>query len=305
MNLKKYIYNPEKIILVLMEYGFLNWLQDKDYLKLRYRILIGKPLNLENPSSFNEKLQWLKINNRKIEYVKLVDKYEVKSFVKERIGEEFIIPTLGIWDKFEDIDFKNLPNQFVIKCTHDSGGIVICKDKATFDYRFAKKKISGCLKHNFYYHAREWPYKNIRPRIIVEKYMVSEDGKALKDYKLMCFNGVVKNIFVCTNRYSEGGLNVTFFDTSWNRMPFERHYPQDKDLIAKPVNLEKMIILAEKLSVDIPFVRVDFYEINGKVYFGEMTFFPGGGTEEFTPDSWDFELGSWIELPDIEAKTKK
>lgn len=298
MNLSTYVNNPGRIIVLLMGAGLFNWVNDETYLKLRYKIIMGKRLNLEQPQTFNEKLQWLKLNDRQEKYTQFVDKYEVKRFVGEKLGEEVIIPTLGVWDSCEDIDFKNLPNQFVLKCTHDSGGVYICTDKTNFAYELVKKRISEHLKHNFFYQSREWPYKNVRPRIIAEKYMVSKDGHGLNDYKLMCFNGVVRCLFVCTNRYSKHGLNVTFFDTSWNRLPFERHYPQDKSSINKPANLDKMITFAEKLSTNIPFVRVDFYEIDGRIYFGEMTFFPGGGTEEFTPDSWDYKLGTWIKLPD-------
>ena len=194
------------------------------------------------------------------------------------------------------MDFNSLPNQFVLKCTHDSGGLVICKDKSEFDIQEARKKINQCLRRNFYYYGREWPYKDVRPRVIAEKFMTDETGIELKDYKFMCFNGQVKCAFTVTERFSGDGLKVTFFDRDWNVLPFERHYPKSTKLIPRPFNLEKMIELAEKLSENMQFVRVDFYESDAKVFFGELTFYPGGGFEEFNPDKWDYILGSWLNL---------
>jgi hypothetical protein len=271
-------------------------LSDKFALKLRYRVRFHRKLNLQNPISFNEKLQWLKLYDHNTLYTQLVDKYNVRRYVTDIIGEKYLIPLLGVYDNFEDIDFSILPNQFVLKCTHDSGGIVICTDKSKLDIKSTKKKINNCLKRNFYYIGREWPYKNVKPRIICEKYMKDESCTELKDYKFMCFNGQIKCSFVCLNRNSQTGLNVDFYDIDWNPMPFERHYPNSKTTIPKPQNYNKMIELARELSKDIPFVRVDFYEINRQVYFGELTFYPGSGFEEFTPDSYDYLLGSLIKL---------
>lgn len=272
-------------------------LPDTIYLKLMYKYRIGKKLNLKNPKTFNEKLQWLKLYNRNPAYVQMVDKYEAKKYVASIIGEEYIIPTLGVWDKFDDIDFTILPNKFVLKCTHDSGGVVICKEKNNFNIEEARKKINKHMKINYYYHSREWPYKNVKPRIIAEQYMKDENNEELLDFKFMCFNGIVKMSFVCSNRKSKDGLNVDFYDLNWNKMPFQRHYQNSKNEIKKPKNYELMIELAEKLSKEIPFVRADFYEINGKVYFGELTFFPGAGLEEFTPELWDEKIGDMLVLP--------
>lgn len=274
--------------------GLTQWMSDEQFLKKEYFLQMGKKLNLNDPKTFNEKLQWLKIHNRKPEYTTMVDKYAAKQYVADRIGERYIIPTLGVWEHFDDIDFDNLPNQFVLKCTHDSGGIVICRDKSKLDKKAAKKKLEYYLRRKYYYIHREWPYKNVKPRIIAEKYMTNGNGEDLNDYKLMCFNGKVKTTFVCSNRFSKDGLKVTFYDTEWRRMPFERHYPASKTEIDKPQTYEEMITLAEKLAFGIPFVRVDFYEINGNIYFGELTFFPGSGYEEFTPEEWDKTLGDWI-----------
>lgn len=291
------IKNPRRIIPILSNRSLLNWLSDETILKIQFKDRMDKTINLKNPQTFNEKLQWLKLYDRNPLYTNLVDKYEVRKYISKVIGEEYLIPLTGVWDKFEDIDFSQLPNQFVLKCTHDSGGIVICKDKNELDIEATRKKINKCLKRNFYYIAREWPYKNIKPRIICEKYMVDESETELKDYKFMCFNGEVKCSFVCLNRNSETGLNVDFYDMNWNPMPFERHYPNSKTVISKPENFDKMVEFAQKLSKNIPFIRVDFYETNGQLYFGELTFYPGAGFEEFTPESYDYLLGSWIELP--------
>ncbi len=266
---------------------------DEKFLKLKFKLLLGQKLNLENPQTFNEKLQWLKLHDHNPEYAKMVDKYEAKNYVAEKIGEEYIIPTLGVWNKFNEIDFDLLPKRFVLKCTHDSGSVIICDDKSIFNKKVAKRIMDKHLRRNYYWGGREWPYKDIKPRIIAEKYLVD----ASRDYKIMCFNGKAKCSFVCTERFSEDGLKVTFFDRNWNKMPFERHYPMSSEVIDKPKEYDQMMTLAEKLSAEIPFVRVDFYESNGKLYFGEMTFYPGSGFEEFTPESVDFMMGEWIKLP--------
>ena len=244
-------------------------------------------------------MQWLKIHNRKPEYTTLVDKYAAKQYVADRIGSQYIIPTLGVWDHFDDIDFDVLPDQFVLKCTHDSGGLVICKDKSRLNKKAAKRKIEHCLRRKYYYAHREWPYKDVKPRIIAEKYMTNGTSEELNDYKLMCFNGKVKATFVCSSRFSKDGLKVTFYDTNWNRLPFERYtHPASKTEIVKPRTYNEMVTLVERLAQDIPFIRADFYEISGKTYFGELTFFPASGFEGFHPEEWDKALGDWIELPE-------
>lgn len=278
---------------------------DKKYLELKYYYKIGEKLDFSNVKTFNQKLQWLKLYDRNPQYTKMVDKYEVKEYVANLIGRECIIPTLGIYNKFEEIEWAKLPNKFVIKCTHDSESTIICKDKDKLDIKSLRKYYNKKVKSNYYYKSREWPYKNVKPRIIIEKYMQDNETQDLKDYKFMCFNGKVKCSFVCSNRHSEKGLNVDFFDLNWNKMPFVRHYPNSNENIPKPINYELMIELAEKLSIGIPFVRVDFYEINGKVYFGELTFFPGSGFEEFTPEKYDRILGDMLELPKQKTEEKK
>lgn len=276
--------------------SLLKWIPDDVYLKLLYRARTAKKLDLKNPKRFNEKIQWLKVYDHNPLYTKLVDKYLVKEYISKSIGEEYIIPTLGVWETFDEINFDLLPDQFVLKCNHDSGGLVICKDKRNLDKEAAKNKIEYCLKKNYFYQNREWAYKNVKPLIIAEQYMEDNKTGDIQDYKFMCFNGKVKCIFVCSERYSNSGLKVTFFDTEWNIMPFERHYKKSDIKIEKPQNFAKMIELSEKLSEGLKFVRVDLYEINGGIYFGEMTFYPGSGMEEFRPDEWDYKLGEWIDL---------
>lgn len=294
-KLSKFLKRPQSLFSVLGAKGFFHWMNDETYLKILFWVNMGTKLDLNNPKTFNEKLQWLKLYDRRPEYTMMVDKYAVKKYIADKIGEQYIIPTLEVWNRFEDIDFNTLPNQFVLKCTHDSGGLVICRDKNSFDILSTKEKINKSLNRDYYLSGREWPYKNVPRKIIAEKYMEDVTSPDLKDYKLMCFNGKVKCTFVCSERNSD--LKVTFYNNSWERMPFERHYPASQKEIPQPKNFKKMIELAEILSDGIPFVRVDFYEIEGKIYFGELTFYPGAGFEEFNPEEWDVKLGEWITLP--------
>lgn len=294
----KALKNPELIILLILNNKYIGTLfSDELFIKLKYRLIMKKKLNLKNPQTFNEKLQWLKLHDRKPEYTMMVDKYEVRKYIAQKLGEEYLIPLLGVWDNVDDIDFDALPNQFVLKCNHNSGlGMCICMDKSKLDIEKVKKELKKGLKQDYYMTGREWPYKNVKRKIIAEQYMIDESGKELKDYKLMCFNGKVKCSFVVSDRFGDNGLRVTFFDTGWNVMPFKRHYRKSENIIKKPESYDKMVEFAEDLSKNIPFVRIDFYDINGRLYFGEITFFPGGGFEEFTPEKWDDELGSWINL---------
>lgn len=294
-KIKKYISNPWEIVSFFVNRGMLNWMDDKSYLKLNYRAKIGKRLNLDNPKTFNEKLQWLKLNDKNPEYTKMVDKYAVKEYVAGIIGEEYIIPTIGVYDHFDDIDFDQLPNQFVIKCTHDSGGLVICKDKSELDISSAKKKIEKCLKNNYFYRGREWPYKNVKPRIIIEKYMVDESNVELKDYKFFCFNGEVKSMFIASNRGVD--TRFDFYDPDFNHLPIINGHPMADIELTKPLGFEKMKELSTKLSKDIPHIRVDFFDCNGKVYFGELTLYHWSGMKKFEPEEWDYTFGEWINLP--------
>lgn len=268
---------------------------DRLYIRLDYFSGMKCFPNLEHPKTFNEKLQWLKLNDRHEEYTRLVDKYEVKEYVSDLLGEEVIIPTLGVWDRFEDIDFEELPDQFVLKTTHDSGGVVVVRDKSLMDKKAAKKKLEKSLRHNYYREHREYPYKNVKPRIIAEKFMVDESGTELKDYKFFCFGGEVKFLFVATDRPFDTHLD--FFDADFNHLPFKRGHSWAKMQLRRPDNFEEMKRMANVLSKDMPFVRVDLYNIKGKIYFGELTFFPASGNVPFEPAEWDEKIGSWLRLP--------
>lgn len=297
MRLLQYIKFPWRFVLSLNNNGFGKVIPDRIFLKCSFLERMSYKLDLKNPQTFNEKLQWLKLYNRNPIYTTMVDKYTVKQYVAKIIGDEYIIPTIGVWDKFDDIDFASLPSQFVLKCTHDSGGIVICTDKNKLNIQQTKEKINRSLATNYYLLGREWPYKNVKPKIIAEKYMIDESGYELKDYKFMCFDGRVECVFTCTERFSDSGIKVTFFDCNWERLPFIRHYPASNKTISKPKQFNKMIELAKKLSEGIPFVRIDLYEIDNQIYFGEITLYPGNGMEKFTPHEWDYRLGSLIKLP--------
>ncbi|MBR6124213.1 glycosyl transferase [Candidatus Saccharibacteria bacterium] len=265
---------------------------DKWYLSLMFRSKMGYWMNWKKPKTFNEKLQWLKIHDRNPLYTQLVDKYEVRKYITEKIGSKYLIPILGVWDNVDNIDFNHLPNQFVLKCTHDSGSVIICKDKTNFDFNSAKKKLGSHLSANYYYPFREWPYKKVKPRIIAEKYIAEINHSDLKDYKFQIFNGTFRNCFVCSNRFSPKGLHVTFYDEHWNQLPFTKHYPKEDSHQQKPKFFEKMIKLSEILAKNKPFVRVDFYETNDKLFVGELTFYPGAGFERFSPNIWDLRMGT-------------
>ena len=264
---------------------------------------MNQKLNLDNPKTFNEKLQWLKLYDRKKVYTTMVDKYEVKKYVADLIGEEYIIPVLGVYNKFDEIDFEKLPNQFVIKCTHDSGGIIIVKDKSKLNIKDARKKINKFLKRNFYKEHREWPYKNVMPRIMIEEYIEESNQRELVDYKIHIFNGKPKITLVCKDRFSERGMTEDFFDNDWHHLDLKRpNHDNSKIEPTVPKNLSKMFNLAEKLSKNTFFVRIDFYNLNGRIFFGEITFFPAAGFNKFVPEEWDYKLGSYLKLPCNERK---
>lgn len=258
-----------------------------------------KRLNLSNPKTFNEKLQYLKLHDRNPEYIKMVDKIEAKKYVAEKIGEEHIIPILGVWDDPYDIDFDKLPDKFVLKCNHNSGGLFICKDKSQVSreqFRQIQHRFKKELRRNYYWYSREWPYKNVRRRIFAEEYMVDESGVELKDYKIFCFKGKPYMIQVDFDRFAQHKRNIYF--TDWKPVPFEYGYPANWNrAIPCPGHLEKILGFAMEMSKNIAFVRVDFYVIFEKCFFGEFTFFPDDGLEKFFPEEWDEKLGQLIELP--------
>lgn len=288
-----FLKKPGLLFISLGHRGWFHWMNDELYLKIAYRIKMGEKLHLNPPVTFNEKLQWLKLHDRKPEYTTMVDKYEAKKWVAERIGEEYIIPTLGVWNHFDEIDFDKLPNQFVLKCTHDSGGLVICRDKEKLDKKAARKKLENCLKHNFFWGQREWPYKNVKPRILAEE-MVDMNPV---DYKWICLKGEPKVLCMCMDR-QKGDLTFNYYDMNFNLLPFEWVHPNIKTgVVKRPENFDEMKKLAQKLSKGIPEVRVDFYDINGQVYFGELTFYHQSGFAHIHPHEWETELGNWITLP--------
>lgn len=272
---------------------------DRIYLQIVYFRHFKKFIDFDNPKTFNEKIQWLKLNYRKEEYTNLVDKYRVKQYITKLIGEEYVIPTLGVWNNVDDIDFKSLPEKFVLKCNNDSGGIVICKNKKDFDEAKAKSFLKERLKNNGYWYGREWPYKNVKPCIIAEKYMEDSISKDIKDYKFFCFNGSMEFFDIDIDRFIEHRAN--YYDRNGNFLPFGKTYcpPDYTKKIEMPKNLDKMIELAETISHNTVLSRIDFYEIDGQVYFGEITFYPGSGFSPFTDEKWDYKLGDMIDLPNI------
>ena len=271
---------------------------DEPYLKLKFRQRMGKKLNLKDPQTFNEKLQWLKLHDRNPFYTTLVDKYEAKEYVAGILGAEYIIPTLGVWDRFDDIDFGSLPNQFVLKCTHDSGGLVIVKDKSKLDIHAAKKLIESHMEKNYYWHGREWAYKKVTPRIIAEQYMEDNETQELRDYKFFTFDGKVRALFIASDRQKEDeDTKFDFFDADGNHLDVRNGHPNAAVPPKLPKNFEEMKKLAQTLSKGSIQMRVDFYEINGKTYFGEMTLCHWNGFMPFDPEEWDYTFGSWINLP--------
>lgn len=290
--------DPYWFLGVILRHLFSRYIRnDKTFIKWEFFSMMHRFPNLENPTTYNEKLQWLKLNYRNPEYTKMVDKYEAKEYVRKILGDDYIIPTLGVWDSFDEIDFDKLPEKFVLKCTHDSGGLVVCKDKSRLDLNAARKKIEKSLKHNYYLEHREFPYKNVKPRIIAEEFMVDESGTELKDYKFFCFNGACKMLFVATDRPFD--TRFDFFDTEFNHLPFKQGHPLATKKIIKPKGFEEMKKIAEKLGENIPHVRVDLYDINGRVYFGELTFFHFSGNVPFEPNEWDEKIGNWLQLPPV------
>lgn len=293
------IKNPKFLGIVLLK-RFGNWLPDKLYIQLIFYLSLGYRLDLVHPRTFNEKIQWLKLYNRRTEYTTMVDKYAVKNYVAGIIGNDYIIPTIGIWDRPEDIDWNELPTQFVLKTTHGGGntGVIICRDKISFNRQNAIDKLNRSLKDDIYRTLREWPYKNVKRRIIAEQLIEGENGD-LPDYKFFAFNGNVKALFVGTERGS-GNVKFDFYDSEFNHLDLFQVHPMSGKVLSKPKNFELMKEIASKLSLGIPHVRVDLYNVNGKIYFGELTFYHHGGVTPFHPQKWDHIFGEWIKLPNKE-----
>ncbi|MCF0177858.1 MAG: glycosyl transferase [Bacteroidales bacterium] len=299
LPLTTYILHPRLVLLGVLGRCAKYIKSDELYLKLRFRLEMRKRLNLKNPKTFNEKLQWLKLYNRKPEYTTMVDKYAVKQYVADKIGDEYIIPTLGVWDKPEDIDYDSLPDKFVLKTTHGGGGtgVLLCRDKATFNKEEACRKLNKSLQSDIYVNLREWPYKDVPKRIIAEQFIENESGKGLTDYKFFCFNGRTDCVMACYERVS-GHTKFYFFDKDWQLLRLNvrgKNAPQGFSM-PKPENYDKMIDLANTVSKDIPFLRLDLYNVNGRIYFGEMTFFPQSGFDRNLLSETEDRFGSLINI---------
>lgn len=293
------------------ELGIYKNMPDKQFLEMAYKINMGQELNLDKPYTFNEKLQWLKLYNRRPIYTMMVDKYKVREYIKERLGEEYLIPLIGAWDDPDEIDFDALPDQFVLKCNHNSGlGMYICKDKSKLNVEKVRSKLRKGLKQDYYLLFREWPYKNVQRKIICEKYMtddtskdLKEEDKELADYKFFCFNGVPKFMYIS----HDNSVNATtdFFDMNFKRLNIRMKDPNSDIIPSKPVEFDELKSIAEKLSFGIPFVRVDMYVINGQIYFGELTFFHNAGFTKIYPEEWEKTLGDWIDISLIKENNGK
>ena len=308
-SIKTYILNPELLgIAILKHFG--GWIPDRIYLQLRYRLEMGEQLDLKHPRTFREKLQWLKLYNRRPEYTMMVDKVKVKDYVANAVGSEYVIPLLGIWEKPEDIDWNRLPDRFVLKTNHSGGntGVVICKDKRTFDRTEAICRLNESLRSDdVYCDLREWPYKNVPRRILAEEYITPPTGiKDLPDYKWYCFGGKPLYCQVIQERTTHE--TIDFFDTNWNHQIFVGLNPKAGNRSvppSRPVNLESQLHIARQLSKGIPFTRIDLYETNRGVFFGEITFYPNSGFGRFTPSEWDYKLGELIQLPKFDNKSEE
>lgn len=298
-KLFRYLYDSDyRFLINSYRFGMYKGMSDEAYLKRTFKACFGYVPDLENPRTFNEKLQWLKIHDRKDIYTTMVDKYEAKKYVSHVIGEKYVIPTLGVWDHFDDIDFSKLPTSFVLKCTHDSGSVVLVRDKNHWDKEAAKKLLERGLSRNYYWSGREWPYKNVKPRILAEE-MVDMNPV---DYKWICLKGEPEVLCMCMDR-QKGDLTFNYYDMNFNLLPFEWVHPNIKTGgVKRPENFDEMKKLAQKLSKGIPEVRVDFYDINGQVYFGELTFYHQSGFAPFSPEGWDLKLGQLLDLTDIKRE---
>lgn len=298
LPITEYFMHPSKAILGIVHHCWFLF-SDKTSIKIQYRIKMGRKLNLKNPIRFSEKIQWLKLYDHKPVYTKMVDKITAKSFVADIIGSQYIVPTLGEWDHFDDIDFNSLPNKFVLKTNHGGGGggVVICRDLSLFNKLEAKKKMERSLKHSIYHYLREWPYKGIKPKIFAEELLEDTGEHGLMDYKIFCCNGEPRMVKVNYDVASD--YHVCWYDIEWNKKVGTTIYDpvDDRVIIDKPNNLELMLDMARQLSIGVPYLRVDFYNVRGAIKFGELTFSPGSGFEPFDPDSFDIEIGSWINLP--------
>ena len=333
-KLLKLTREPRKYLSFIFECGLLNNMDDESYIKLLWLIRMGYPIDLNHPKTFNEKLQWLKLHDRNPLYNIMADKYEAKQFVAERVGDEYVVPCYGVWDHFDDIDFDKLPNEFVLKTTHDYAGVVIVDDRDVFDQKAARNLLEKHLKKNHFYNTREWVYKDIKPRIIAEKLLKNSNSSELLDYKITCFDGVPTFTYIRSRDTNDNLLLtfndgnppfkynpdfnlsdikleyrirkalkdiefITFYDNDFNIIPCSNDEgPSLVSPFPKPANFDKMLEIAAKLSQNIPHVRVDFYEVDGKLYVGELTFYTSAGFANFSPDKYNRIFGDMIKLPE-------
>lgn len=296
-KLLRFAFDNKYRFMVLASKGFCNHMNDKKYIEKVFEYNMGYSLDLNNPQTFNEKLQWLKLYDRKPEYTTMVDKYTAKKYVADKIGEQYVIPTLGVWDNPDEIDFDKLPDQFVLKCNHNSGlGMCICRDKFKLNIDNVRAELKKGLKQNYYLSGREWPYKDVPRKIIAEKYMEDQETKGLIDYKIYTFNGVPKIMGIYCDRPQN--TQADYFDRDFNCLGFKWGYPHIKNKPEKPKRFEEMFELAGQLAKGTIELRVDFYEVNEKIYFGELTFFDGSGFDRIEPKEFDLELGELIKLPE-------
>lgn len=294
---KRFVTDPQIRFGYLNRLGVYNRLSDETFLKYSYRIHMGTELDLENPKSFNEKLQWLKLHNRRPEYTTMADKYEMRAWVEERVGPGHTVPVLGVWDDPEEIDFDSLPDQFVLKCNHNSGlGMYICRDKAKLDKEKAIRGLQKGLKQNYYLSCREWPYKNVKRRVIAEEYLKNGDDKDLTDYKFFCFDGEPKIMYISKENCKVPGMD--YFDMEFRHLDICMEEFPTGIIPEKPEQFEKMKEIAARLSAGVPQLRVDFYLVEDHIYVGELTFFHGGGMTKITPEYWADRFSEWLVLPE-------
>lgn len=273
--------------------GYLKWIPDMAYLKIVFPIETGKKLNLDNPLTYNEKLQWIKLYDRKPLYIKLVDKYEVRKYVADMIGEQYLIKLIGVYENVDKIDFAKLPDEFILKCTHGSHCNILCRDKRELDIYKAKIKLAKWMKRNWFWYGREWPYRNVKPRIICEELLLS-NGEIPGDYKVLCFNGKAKLIKVHINRFTDHKLD--YYDINWNKTDITRNWPNSSTKHNRPELLEEMLQLSEILSQNTFHSRIDWYIVDNKLYFGEITFFDSSGFVNMDEEKYELMLGDWINL---------
>lgn len=284
--------NPYVFIVGLDRNGLTKWIPDEQFVKIAFRGMMGERLDLKNPKTFNEKLQWLKVYDHKEEYMGLVDKIQAKDLVGDIIGFQHIVPIYGKWESAFDIDFDQLPEQFVLKCNHDQGSVIIVENKYSINTKEIVRTLNYKLKHNAYYGTREYPYKNINPKVFAEEYL----GSDIIDYKFYCFNGEPKFLYCGQGLTEDHSLKIDFYDLDWNLMPFYRTDYHRLGNIPKPIHLDEMLKIARMLSKDIPFVRIDLFEVGGNVYFSEFTLCPASGYMPFVPKEYDYIVGEWLRI---------